>query len=27
VGSKFHHGRCFGCFPVRFGNSGWWFVI
>jgi hypothetical protein len=21
----FHHARCFGCFPLGFGNSGWWF--
>jgi hypothetical protein len=27
VGSEFHHGRCFGCFPLGSGSSGWWFVI
>jgi hypothetical protein len=27
VDSEFHHGRCFGCFPLGFGSSGWWFVI
>jgi hypothetical protein len=26
VGSVFHHGRCFGCCPLGFGNPGWWFV-
>jgi hypothetical protein len=26
VGSVFHHARCFGCFPLGFGSSGWWFV-
>jgi hypothetical protein len=26
VGSVFHHGRCFGCFPLDFGSPGWWFV-
>jgi hypothetical protein len=26
VGSVFHHGRCLGCFPLGFGNPGWWFV-
>jgi hypothetical protein len=27
VGSVFHHGRCFGCFPLGFGNPGWWLVM
>jgi hypothetical protein len=27
VGSVFHHGRCLGCFPLGFGNPGWWFVM
>jgi hypothetical protein len=26
-GSEFHHDRCFGCFPLGFGNSGWWLVM
>jgi hypothetical protein len=26
VGSVFHHARCFSCFPLGFGSSGWWFV-
>jgi hypothetical protein len=26
-GSVFHHGRCLGCFPLGFGNPGWWFVM
>jgi hypothetical protein len=27
VGSEFHHGRCFGCFPLDFCSSGWWLVM
>jgi hypothetical protein len=27
VGSVFHQGRCFGCFPLGFDNSGWWLVM
>jgi hypothetical protein len=27
VGSVFHQGRCFGCFPLGFGSSGWWLVM
>jgi hypothetical protein len=23
----FHHGRCLGCFPLSFGNPGWWFMM
>jgi hypothetical protein len=26
VGSVFHQARCLGCFPLGFGNPGWWFV-
>jgi hypothetical protein len=26
-GSEFHHARCFGCFPLGFGSSGWWLVM
>jgi hypothetical protein len=27
VGSEFHQGRCFGCFHLGFGSSGWWLVM
>jgi hypothetical protein len=27
VGSEFHHGRCFGFFPLGFGSSRWWLVM
>jgi hypothetical protein len=27
IGSVFHQGRCFGCFPLGFGSSGWWLVM
>jgi hypothetical protein len=27
VGSMFHHARCFSCFPLGFGSSGWWLLI
>jgi hypothetical protein len=26
VGSKFHHDRCLGYFPLGFGSSRWWLV-